>query len=80
MNETDKREQGSQSERAAGAILGMASGDALGAGYEFGPPLPSDTPVSMDGGRRGPWQPGERTDDTSMAIPILRVLAAGRRL
>jgi ADP-ribosyl-[dinitrogen reductase] hydrolase len=80
MNRTDSRERGSRRERAAGAILGMASGDALGAGYEFGPPLPAGTPVSMDGGRRGPWAPGEWTDDTSMAIPILRVLAAGRPL
>ena len=28
-----------QLDRAAGVLLAMACGDALGAGYEFGPPL-----------------------------------------
>ena len=31
-----------QTDRAAGVLLGTACGDALGAGYEFGPPLPRD--------------------------------------
>ena len=29
-----------QADRAAGVLLATACGDALGAGYEFGPPLP----------------------------------------
>lgn len=58
-------------DRAAGALLGMASGDALGAGYEFGPALPASTDVWMKGGGGFGWAPGEWTDDTQMAIPLL---------
>lgn len=49
-------------------MIGMACGDALGAGYEFGLPLPGDTVVAMKGGGSFDWEPGEWTDDTSMAI------------
>ncbi|MBG6212124.1 ADP-ribosyl-[dinitrogen reductase] hydrolase [Cryobacterium sp. CAN_C3] len=69
-----------QNDRAAGLILGTAAGDALGAGYEFGPPLSDDTDVTMKGGGGFGWAPGEWTDDTSMAVPILRMVAAGRDL
>ncbi|RIX28868.1 ADP-ribosylglycohydrolase family protein [Amnibacterium setariae] len=64
-------------DRAAGAVLASACGDALGAGYEFGPPMPGVMPVRMKGGGGFDWAPGEWTDDTSMAIPILRVVARG---
>ena len=67
-------------DRAAGAVLASACGDALGAGYEFGPPMPQVMPVRMKGGGSFDWEPGEWTDDTSMAIPILRVLARGSKL
>lgn len=67
-------------ERAAGSIAAMAAGDALGAGYEFGPPLPDGQVVVMAGGGVFDWEPGEWTDDTSMAIPILQALARGERL
>ncbi|CAN5406197.1 N/A [soil metagenome] len=63
--------------RAAGTLLGLAAGDALGAGYEFGPPLLDDASVGMIGGGTFDWAPGEWTDDTSMAIPIARVLVGG---
>ena len=66
-----------QKDRAAGVLLGMACGDALGAGYEFGPPLPAETPVHMKGGTGFGWAPGEWTDDTSMAVPLARAAAAG---
>jgi ADP-ribosyl-[dinitrogen reductase] hydrolase len=69
-----------QLDRAVGAILGSAAGDALGASYEFGPPLPDDATVEMRGGGTFNWAPGEWTDDTSMAIPILREVAAGSDL
>jgi len=69
-----------QTDRAIGALLGSAAGDALGAGYEFGPPLPDDQPVHMAGGGSFDWEPGEWTDDTSMAVPIARVLADGGSL
>jgi ADP-ribosyl-[dinitrogen reductase] hydrolase len=64
-------------DRAVGAVLGSAAGDALGAGYEFGPPVPEPTPIMMQGGGSFGWRPGEWTDDTSMAVPILQAVARG---
>jgi ADP-ribosyl-[dinitrogen reductase] hydrolase len=69
-----------QLDRAAGVLLGMACGDALGAGYEFGPPLAVHVPVAMTGGGGFEWEPGEWTDDTSMAIAIAEVSATGADL
>ncbi|WP_127794478.1 ADP-ribosylglycohydrolase family protein [Agromyces sp. LHK192] len=64
-------------DRAIGAVIGSAAGDALGAPYEFKPPLADEVPVTMHAG--GPWELGEWTDDTSMAVPLLQELAAGNR-
>lgn len=65
-----------QFDRATGAVVGMAVGNALGAGYAFEPrPRPDD--VHLRGGGLGSYAAGEWVDDTAMAIPILRVLAAG---
>lgn len=69
-----------QLDRAIGVLLGTAAGDALGAGYEFGPPLPDTTPVDMVGGGQFNWAPGEWTDDTSMAVVIAKVAAEGGEL
>ena len=63
-------------DRAAGALIGMATGDALGAGYEFASPPRGE--VAMIGGGLGDFGPGEWTDDTSMAICIAEVTATGR--
>ena len=62
-------------DRAAGVLLGTACGDALGAGYEGGPPLPDDVPIAMIG--RGFFAPGEWTDDTSMAVAVAEAAAKG---
>lgn len=62
-------------DRVAGTLVGMATGDALGAGYEFARP-PFDT-IDMIGGGLGDFAPGEWTDDTSMAVCIAEVLAEG---
>ena len=67
-------------DRSAGVLLGLAAGDALGAGYEFGPPLPDDTAVGMIGGGSFGWAQGEWTDDTSMAVPIAQAAARGADL
>ncbi len=68
-----------QLDRAAGAIVGMAIGDALGSQYEFGPSHPDDfVPefgVSVFGHAVGEW-----TDDTAMALPILDAIARGDSL
>lgn len=63
-----------QNDRAAGVLVAMAAGDALGAGYEFGAPLPDGAEVSMKGGGPFGFAPAEWTDDTSMAIPIAEAL------
>src|SRR6185437_16391597 len=69
-----------QLDRACGVLLATAAGDALGAGYEFGPPLPADAPVAMNGGGSLGWAPGEWTDDTSMALVIAETAATGADL
>lgn len=67
-------------DRACGVLLATAAGDALGAGYEFGPPLPADAPVEMKGGGTFNFAPGEWTDDTSMALVIAETAASGADL
>lgn len=61
-------------DRAVGAVLGGAVGDALGAGYEFAAaPEPDEVamlPGTLTGEPAGYW-----TDDTAMAIAILEVAA-----
>ncbi|NUR88214.1 MAG: ADP-ribosylglycohydrolase family protein [Nonomuraea sp.] len=64
-------------ERAAGAVVGSAAGDALGAPFEFGPAgaLTARFPAlggEMCGG--GGWDPGEATDDTQMALHVAESL------
>jgi ADP-ribosyl-[dinitrogen reductase] hydrolase len=67
---------GGQADRAAGVLLATASGDALGAGYEFTYPHRSDT-ISMKGGGPFGFASGEWTDDTSMAMAIAVVTELG---
>lgn len=67
--------EGQNLDRCAGVLLGTAAGDALGAGYEFRAP-PSGQ-AAMIGGGLGPWEPGEWTDDTQMALCIAAEAATG---
>jgi ADP-ribosyl-[dinitrogen reductase] hydrolase len=71
-----------QLDRACGALLATAAGDALGAPFEFGSPLGPDVKVDIDDdvSRRSIWETGEWTDDTSMAIAIAEVAATGADL
>jgi ADP-ribosylglycohydrolase len=64
-------------QRALGAVVGSAAGDALGAPFEFGPPgrysATFPKPViggigEMMGGGGFGWEPAEFTDDTQMAL------------
>ncbi|MGY1621069.1 ADP-ribosylglycohydrolase family protein [Geodermatophilus sp. SYSU D00965] len=73
-----------RSSRVAGALVGSAVGDALGAPFEFGPPgrftarFPEPargTHTEMCGGGSLGWQPGEFTDDTQMALLVAESLA-----
>ncbi|MBB3086671.1 ADP-ribosylglycohydrolase family protein [Geodermatophilus sabuli] len=68
-----------RSHRVAGALVGSAVGDALGAPFEFGPPgqFSARFPVpargahtEMCGGGALGWEPGEFTDDTQMALLV----------
>nr|WP_254552669.1 ADP-ribosylglycohydrolase family protein [Kitasatospora sp. MMS16-BH015] len=60
-------------ERAVGAVVGSAVGDALGAPFEFGPAgqysarFPDGHGEPAGGGG---WDPGEATDDTQMAVLV----------
>lgn len=64
-----------QIDRATGALLGLAVGDALGAGYEFEPDPTPD--ADMIGGGPFGFAPGEWTDDTQMAICVAEEAATG---
>jgi ADP-ribosylglycohydrolase len=68
-----------QMDRAVGTVIVSAAGDALGSAYEFGPSLPDEVTPAFGVGHFGHGL-GEWTNDTSMAIPVLDELAAGRRL
>lgn len=58
-------------DRAVGAVLASAAGDALGAPHEFGPPLGPDVALALTGGGPFGWAPGEWTDDTQQAVGVL---------
>jgi ADP-ribosylglycohydrolase len=68
-----------QLDRAVGVLLGTAAGDALGGPYEFGPPRGPELEVAMVGCGSFGWEPGEWTDDSSMAIAIAEIAATGGR-
>lgn len=80
MNNSQTNLTTAQHDRAVGVLVGTAAGDALGAGYEFDPPRAADEPVGMIGGGLGPFESGEWTDDTSMAIAIAEIAATGADL
>jgi ADP-ribosylglycohydrolase len=67
-------------DRVAGALLGAACADALGAGYEPSQRGPADGRPRMLGGGYGNYAPGEYSDDTQMAVVIARVAADGMDL
>ncbi|MFM8388407.1 MAG: ADP-ribosylglycohydrolase family protein, partial [Actinomycetota bacterium] len=74
-----------QMQRAVGALVGQAVGDALGAFAEFGPagqysqrfpsPMLTGTGEMIGGGVFG-WAPGEFTDDTQMAVALAESIVA----
>lgn len=69
-----------QADRASAVVLGTGIGDALGVPYEFQPRLGSEEVPVMKGGGLGNYEPGEWSDDTSMAIVIAEAVADGHDL
>lgn len=61
-------------ERAKGSLLGLATGDALGAAVEFMRPGSFEPLTGLRGGGALGLQPGEWTDDTSMALCLAESL------
>ena len=61
-------------QRYQGSLLGLAAGDAVGTTLEFEPPGSFTLATDMVGG--GPWrlEPGQWTDDTSMALCLAKSL------
>jgi len=74
---TDRPRDNVRRDRAVGAVLASAAGDALGAPHEFGPALDPATALGMTGGGPFPWAAGEWTDDTQTALAILEPLSRG---
>ena len=61
-------------ERYRGCLIGLAAGDALGTTLEFEPPGSFEPIADMVGGGPFKLQPGEWTDDTSMALCLAESL------
>ncbi|MGW3346629.1 ADP-ribosylglycohydrolase family protein [Nonomuraea rubra] len=64
-------------DRAVGAVVGSAVGDALGAPFEFGPAGAFSSRFPGAGGEMcggGGWDAGEATDDTQMAVHVAESL------
>ena len=62
-------------DRALGALLGLAVGDALGTTLEFAPRDSYPPLTGMTGGGPFGLKPGEWTDDTAMALALADSLA-----
>jgi ADP-ribosyl-[dinitrogen reductase] hydrolase len=67
-------------DRAIGALLGLAVGDALGTALEFKPRDTYAPLTDMIGGGPFGLKPGEWTDDTAMALALADSLIAKGRL
>lgn len=69
-----------RADRARGALLGLAAGDALGTTLEFTPPLDPYAPrvTAIVGGGPFALPAGGWTDDTSMALCLAESLVARR--
>lgn len=61
-------------DRMHGALLGLATGDAVGTTIEFRPPPIEPPHTEMTGGGPFGLRPGEWTDDTSMALCLAESL------
>ncbi len=78
MNAEDPQALPPREDRRAGAIIGLAVGDALGATYEFCSPreVPQG-PLEVVGGGWLGLEPGETTDDTALTKAVLTGYGGG---
>jgi len=67
-------------ERYQGCLLGLAVGDALGASVEFLSQGSFDPVIDMQGGGAFNLDPGQWTDDTSMALCLAESLIEKKAL
>lgn len=65
-------------DRARGALIGLAVGDAVGTTLEFSPPGSFTPIIDMVGGGPFNLEPGQWTDDTSMAMCLAESLVQQR--
>jgi ADP-ribosyl-[dinitrogen reductase] hydrolase len=66
-------------DRARGALIGLATGDAVGTTVEFKPRGSFPPVTTMTGGGPFGLEPGQFTDDTSMALCLAESLSASGR-
>ncbi len=62
-------------DRYRGCLMGLAAGDAVGTTVEFEPPGTFTPVTGMEGGGPFGLEPGQWTDDTSMALCLAESLA-----
>ncbi|MFD9961704.1 ADP-ribosylglycohydrolase family protein [Amycolatopsis sp. NPDC058986] len=74
----------SRTDRARGALLGVAAGDALGATVEFCRPAEIASRygrhADIVGGGSFRWRPGQGTDDSDLTAAVARAYAEGYSL
>ena len=76
IDTTDLNSFDAQRDRAIGALVGLAVGDALGTTIEFSPRDTYSPVTDMIGGGPFRLKAGEWTDDTSMALCLADSLIA----
>jgi len=67
-----------EQDRARGALVGLACGDAVGTTVEFSPRGSFEPLIDMVGGGPFGLRPGEWTDDTSMALCLAESLVRSK--